>query len=318
MRYVCGISSPPNVSFNAVSCGWSLTSQRVISKWRTIKEAIGDAGAILWVWHSERRDQSVMQALLLLQIAIWSVMQAPLLLQIAIRSVTQASLLLQIAIWSVMQALLLLQIAIWSVMQSPLLLQIAIWSVMQASLLQIAIRSVMQAPLLLQVAIPDVKEAAKGADILVFVLPHQFVRGVCNQLKGTLKEGTIAVTLIKVGSFYTLNKWEGGYIGIISPLLSPLSRLDHSMLLNEFGVGYIGITSPSLSPLSRLDHFTLHNEPGLGGAGVVGWCIGTTLRLLSPLPRLDYFTLLINGRGLHWNHLSIAVTLVKVGSFYDS
>ena len=53
--------------------------------------------------------------------------------------------------------------------------------------------------MMLQIAVPDVKEAAKGADILVFVLPHQFVRGVCNQLKGTLKEGTIAVTLIKVG-----------------------------------------------------------------------------------------------------------------------
>ena len=92
-----------------------------------------------------------------------------------------------------------------SVMQAPLRLQIAVRSVMQAPLrLQIAVRSVMQAPLLLQIAVPDVKEAAKGADILVFVLPHQFVRGVCNQLKGTLKEGTIAVTLIKVGSFYTL------------------------------------------------------------------------------------------------------------------
>ena len=54
--------------------------------------------------------------------------------------------------------------------------------------------------LVLQLAVPDVKEAAKGANVLVFVLPHQFVRGVCTQLKGTLAEGTIAVTLIKVSS----------------------------------------------------------------------------------------------------------------------
>ena len=83
---------------------------------------------------------------------------------------------------------------------------------------------------------------------------------------------TIAVTLTKVGSFYTLNKWEGGYIGIISSLLSPLSRLDHSVLLDEFGVGYIGITSPSLSPLSRLDHFTLLNESDGGGEVYQNYC----------------------------------------------
>jgi hypothetical protein len=51
---------------------------------------------------------------------------------------------------------------------------------------------------ILQVAIPDVKDAAKDCDILVFVLPHQFVRGVCNSLKGTLKPGTISISLIKV------------------------------------------------------------------------------------------------------------------------
>jgi glycerol-3-phosphate dehydrogenase len=49
-----------------------------------------------------------------------------------------------------------------------------------------------------QVAIPDVKEAAEDADILIFVLPHQFVRGVCKQLDGRVKKSAIAVSLIKV------------------------------------------------------------------------------------------------------------------------
>ena len=52
-----------------------------------------------------------------------------------------------------------------------------------------------------QVAIPDVLEAARHADILVFVLPHQFVRKVCNQLQGHLKDGVVAVSLIKVRMF---------------------------------------------------------------------------------------------------------------------
>ena len=51
-----------------------------------------------------------------------------------------------------------------------------------------------------QIAIPDVVEAAKDADILVFVLPHQFVRGICDKLKGKLKTSAVAVTLIKVGN----------------------------------------------------------------------------------------------------------------------
>jgi len=46
-------------------------------------------------------------------------------------------------------------------------------------------------------AIADVKEACKDADILVFVLPHQFVRGICKQIKGSLKESAIAISLIK-------------------------------------------------------------------------------------------------------------------------
>ncbi|ELU01876.1 hypothetical protein CAPTEDRAFT_220756 [Capitella teleta] len=47
------------------------------------------------------------------------------------------------------------------------------------------------------VAVPDIVEAAKDADILVFVVPHQFVGGLCKQLNGKLKPGALAVSLIK-------------------------------------------------------------------------------------------------------------------------
>uniref|UniRef100_A0A0L8GXN2 Glycerol-3-phosphate dehydrogenase [NAD(+)] n=1 Tax=Octopus bimaculoides TaxID=37653 RepID=A0A0L8GXN2_OCTBM len=50
------------------------------------------------------------------------------------------------------------------------------------------------------VAVPDVKEAAAAADILIFVIPHQFVRGICTALKGNIKNNAIAVSLIKVVS----------------------------------------------------------------------------------------------------------------------
>lgn len=52
--------------------------------------------------------------------------------------------------------------------------------------------------LLSQVAVPDVAEAANGADILVFVLPHQFVGRICEQIAGQIKPGTFGISLIKV------------------------------------------------------------------------------------------------------------------------
>ncbi|XP_074082043.1 glycerol-3-phosphate dehydrogenase [NAD(+)], cytoplasmic [Macrotis lagotis] len=47
------------------------------------------------------------------------------------------------------------------------------------------------------VAVPDVIRAAADADILIFVVPHQFIGKICDQLKGHLKGNTIGVSLIK-------------------------------------------------------------------------------------------------------------------------
>ncbi|XP_074652039.1 glycerol-3-phosphate dehydrogenase [NAD(+)], cytoplasmic-like isoform X2 [Tubulanus polymorphus] len=47
------------------------------------------------------------------------------------------------------------------------------------------------------IAIPDVTDACKDADILVFVLPHQFIRGICQAMKGHIKPNAIGISLIK-------------------------------------------------------------------------------------------------------------------------
>ena len=44
----------------------------------------------------------------------------------------------------------------------------------------------------------DVAEAGRDADVLVFVVPHQFVKRICEQLKDTIKPTAIAISLIKV------------------------------------------------------------------------------------------------------------------------
>uniref|UniRef100_A0A7N8YRN3 Glycerol-3-phosphate dehydrogenase [NAD(+)] n=1 Tax=Mastacembelus armatus TaxID=205130 RepID=A0A7N8YRN3_9TELE len=47
------------------------------------------------------------------------------------------------------------------------------------------------------IAVPDVTEAVKGAKVLVFVIPHQFISKLCDQIKPHITEGTIGISLIK-------------------------------------------------------------------------------------------------------------------------
>merc|ERR1712168_2107 len=46
-------------------------------------------------------------------------------------------------------------------------------------------------------AVPDLLEAAQDADILIFVIPHQFLPRLCTQLKGNIKSNAVAISLIK-------------------------------------------------------------------------------------------------------------------------
>ncbi|XP_012681963.2 glycerol-3-phosphate dehydrogenase 1a [Clupea harengus] len=46
-------------------------------------------------------------------------------------------------------------------------------------------------------AVPDLAEAANGADILVFVIPHQFIGRVCDTIKGKIKKDALGLSLIK-------------------------------------------------------------------------------------------------------------------------
>lgn len=47
------------------------------------------------------------------------------------------------------------------------------------------------------IAVPELLDAAKACNVLVFVLPHQFLPRVCKQLKSNVPDGTIAISLIK-------------------------------------------------------------------------------------------------------------------------
>lgn len=87
------------------------------------------------------------------------------------------------------------------------------------------------------VAVPDLVEAAKNADVLIFVVPHQFIPNFCKALLGKIKPNAIAISLIK-----GFDKAEGGGIDLISHIITrhlkiPCSVLMGANLANEVAEG---------------------------------------------------------------------------------
>ncbi|BES96039.1 Glycerol-3-phosphate dehydrogenase [Nesidiocoris tenuis] len=76
------------------------------------------------------------------------------------------------------------------------------------------------------VAVPDLVEAAADADFLVFVVPHQFVRNLCNTLVGKIKPTAIAISLIK-----GFDIAEGGGIELISNVINRSLKVPVAVLM---------------------------------------------------------------------------------------
>ena len=75
------------------------------------------------------------------------------------------------------------------------------------------------------VACPDVMETVKDADILIFVLPHQFIRKVCQDINDHVKRGAFGISLIK-----GIDSSEGG-IQLISDVIHKMLHIDMSVLM---------------------------------------------------------------------------------------
>ncbi|RWS23626.1 glycerol-3-phosphate dehydrogenase [NAD(+)]: cytoplasmic-like isoform X2 [Leptotrombidium deliense] len=76
------------------------------------------------------------------------------------------------------------------------------------------------------VAVPDVVDTVKDADILIFVIPHQFVANTCKPLIGKLKENAIGLSLIK-----GFDESVPGKINLISEKISSLLSIDCAVLM---------------------------------------------------------------------------------------
>lgn len=88
------------------------------------------------------------------------------------------------------------------------------------------------------VAIPDLLKVAQMADILVFVVPHQFIKGVVASIKGQLKNGAVAVSLIK-GVFYENNEFVAISKFIKDELNIPCAVLSGANIASEVAEGHV-------------------------------------------------------------------------------
>ncbi|XP_017301697.1 glycerol-3-phosphate dehydrogenase [NAD(+)], cytoplasmic-like [Diaphorina citri] len=104
------------------------------------------------------------------------------------------------------------------------------------------------------VAVPDVVEAAKDADILVFVVPHQFIVRLCSQLLGKIKPDAVGLSLIK-----GFDRAEGGGIDLISHIITRNLKIKMTVLMGanlagevaeeKFCETTIGCKDKTLGPL---------------------------------------------------------------------
>ncbi|XP_033324032.1 glycerol-3-phosphate dehydrogenase 1 isoform X1 [Megalopta genalis] len=76
------------------------------------------------------------------------------------------------------------------------------------------------------VAVPDLVEAAKDADILIFVIPHQFIQRICKTLLGNIKPTAVGLSLIK-----GFDKKEGGGIELISHIIARELNIPMAVLM---------------------------------------------------------------------------------------
>lgn len=94
------------------------------------------------------------------------------------------------------------------------------------------------------IAVPDLLGAVSGATLLIFVVPHQFVERICNQLKGNISNNSRAISLIKGldcergggrggsgGNSKDANENDDGGLDLVSTRIKRLLNIDVSVLM---------------------------------------------------------------------------------------
>lgn len=74
------------------------------------------------------------------------------------------------------------------------------------------------------VATPNVREAVKDAHVLVFVMPHQFLKSICMEIQGHVLPGAKAISLVKGFDC------EGNQINLMSEFIKKTLGIECSSL----------------------------------------------------------------------------------------
>ncbi|NWV24843.1 GPD1L protein, partial [Origma solitaria] len=75
------------------------------------------------------------------------------------------------------------------------------------------------------VAVPNLKEAVQDADLLVFVIPHQYIHEVCDEITGQVPKKALGITLMK-----GIDEGPQGF-RLISDVLREKTKIDISVLM---------------------------------------------------------------------------------------
>ncbi|KAJ3367330.1 hypothetical protein GGF31_007581 [Allomyces arbusculus] len=127
-------------------------------------------------------------------------------------------------------------------------------------------------------AVPDVVETCHDATVLIFVVPHQFVKGICQKLVGRIRPDARAISLIKGVDVSAMG------LTLVSDLIKQNLNVDVSVLMganiaNEvaaenFCETTIGYSDPDnaevLKKLFHTPYFRVSTVPDVAGVEICG------------------------------------------------
>uniref|UniRef100_A0A0N5C6D2 Glycerol-3-phosphate dehydrogenase [NAD(+)] n=1 Tax=Strongyloides papillosus TaxID=174720 RepID=A0A0N5C6D2_STREA len=132
------------------------------------------------------------------------------------------------------------------------------------------------------VAVTDLVETCKDADFLIFVVPHQFVAGLCKQLKGNIKSDAQGISMIKG---LALNTGAKSGINLITDEIKSILDIKCSVLMGanlahevaedqfcEATIGYNGTNPEEEVILKKLFHTDFFRISVVKDANTVELC----------------------------------------------
>lgn len=128
------------------------------------------------------------------------------------------------------------------------------------------------------IACPNLRETVAGAHILVFVMPHQFIKSLCAQMQGHIVPGAKAISLVKGfdcenNKINLISEYVRSILGVECSSLSG-ANVAEGVAREEFSettIGYDDIESAQLfQQLFDMPYFRVNAVPDVAGVELCG------------------------------------------------